>query len=88
MSDPAHIEQRLLAFLRQGIFSEDIVVTEETDLLANGFDSLNLVALLQYIEKEFGVWLPESEINETTLKDIRHLAALIAQLLHDRPPSP
>ncbi len=88
MMEPAQIQTRLLEFLRQGIFSSQTVVTEETDLVANGFDSLSLVSLLQFIEKEFGLWLPESEINEANLKNVRALAAVVARLLHERPPSP
>lgn len=85
MMEPAQIQARLLEFLRQGIFSSQTAVSEETDLVANGFDSLSLVALLQYIEKEFGLWLPENEINEANLKNVRALAAVIVRLLHERP---
>jgi acyl carrier protein len=88
MMETAQIEACLLEFLRRGIFSPQTVVTEETDLVANGFDSLSLVALLQFIEKEFGLWLPENEINEANLKNVRALAAVVARLLHERPPSP
>lgn len=87
MMEPAQIQTRLLEFLRQGIFSSQTVITEETDLVANGFDSLSLVALLQFVEKEFGLWLPENEINEANLKNVRTLAAVIVRLLHERPPS-
>ena len=88
MREPTQIQARLLEFLRQGIFSAHLAVTEDTDLIANGFDSLSLVALLQFIEKEFGLWLPENELNEATLKNVRTLAAVIARLLHERPPTP
>jgi acyl carrier protein len=88
MMEPAQIEARLLEFLRRGIFSPQTVVTEETDLVANGFDSLSLVSLLQFIEKEFGLWLPENEINEANLKNVRALAAVVARLLHERTLSP
>jgi acyl carrier protein len=87
MMEPAQIQARLLEFLRQGIFSPQTVVMEETDLVANGFDSLSLVSLLQFIEKEFGLWLPEKEINEANLKNVRALAAVIVRLLHACPPS-
>jgi acyl carrier protein len=86
--ETAQIEACLLEFLRQGIFSSQTVVTEETDLVANGFDSLSLVSLLQFIEKEFGLWLPENEINEANLKNVRALAAVVARLLHERTLSP
>jgi acyl carrier protein len=88
MMETAQIEACLLEFLRQGIFSSQTVVTEETDLVANGFDSLSLVSLLQFVEKEFGLWLPENEINEANLKNVRALAAVVARLLHERTLSP
>ena len=87
MSQPTEIEARLLEFLRQGVFSSQIAVTEETDLVASGFDSLSLVSLLQFVEKKYGLWIPESEINEAALKNVRSLAALIARLLNERQPS-
>jgi acyl carrier protein len=88
MMEQKQIESALLEFLRQGVFSAQVAVSEDTDLVANGFDSLSLVSLLQFIEKKFGRWIPESEINEATLKNIRTLAAVIARLLNERPPSP
>jgi len=87
MSNPVEIQNQLLEFLSGGVFSVQTQVTEETDLIANGFDSLSLVALLQFIEKTYGLWIPESEITETTLQNTRTLAALVVRLLNERPPS-
>jgi acyl carrier protein len=88
MMDQTQIQAQLLEFLRQGVFSPQTIVSEETDLIANGFDSLSLVSLLQFVEKNFGLWLPENELNEATLKNTRTLAAGIVRLLHEQPPSP
>ena len=88
MMPQKEIEASLLEFLRQGVFSSQIPVAEEMDLVASGFDSLSLVSLLQFVEKKFGLWIPESEINEDTLKNVCSLAALIVRLLHERSPPP
>jgi acyl carrier protein len=88
MMEQAQIQARLLEFLRQGVFSPQTTVSEETDLIANGFDSLSLVSLLQFIEQNFGLWFPENELNEATLKNTRTLTAVIVRLLHERQPSP
>ncbi len=87
MMEQSQIQTQLLEFLRQGVFSAQVKVSEETDLIANGFDSLSLVALLQFVEKTFGLWIPEDEINETTLKNVTSLATLIARLLNEQKPS-
>jgi acyl carrier protein len=88
MNSHAQIESQLLEFLGQGIFGPQIALSENTDLVGSGFDSLSLVSLLQFIEKKFGLWIPEGEINEAALKNVRTLAAVIARLLNERQPSP
>lgn len=88
MNDLPAIQSQLLEFLRGGTFSPGTVINEDTDLVASGFDSLSLVSLLLFIEKTYALWIPEGEINEATLKNVRTLAALIARLLHERPAAP
>jgi acyl carrier protein len=78
------IEAHLLAFVRKEIFAPDLVLTSETDLLAEGFDSMSLVRVLLFIEQTFGMWIPSSEINADTLRNIRALSVLVARLLHER----
>lgn len=88
MNDPKDVQTRLLEFLRGGMFSAETQITEETDLIASGFDSLSLVALLVFIEKTYGLWLPQSEITATNLKNIRSLAAVVVCLMNEHPPRP
>ena len=88
MSELPGVQARLLEFLRGGIFSAEIQVTEETDLIAIGFDSLSLVSLLVFIERTYGLWIPENELNETNLKNVRTIAAMVVRLLDEgKPPS-
>jgi acyl carrier protein len=86
MNEPTDVQARLLEFLRGGVFSAQTQVTEETDLLASGFDSLSLVSLLVFIEKTYGLWIPESEITEAALKNTCTLAILVVRLIHERQP--
>jgi acyl carrier protein len=84
MIEEKDVQAPLLGFLRGGVFSALEGVTEETDLIASGFDSLSLVSLLVFIEKTFGLWIPQSEITETNLKNTRALAAVVVRLLNER----
>ena len=88
MSEPTSVQAQLLEFLRGGMFSAQICVTEETDLIASGFDSLSLVSLLVFIEKTYGLWIPQSEITEASLKNPRSLAAVVVRLLNEHQPPP
>src|ERR1700691_4256922 len=83
MNGPADVEARLLEFLRGGMFSAETQLTGEPDLIANGFDPFSLVALLVFIEKTYGLWIPQNEITETNLKNTRSLAAVIVRLLNE-----
>ncbi|MGZ4961247.1 MAG: acyl carrier protein [Limisphaerales bacterium] len=88
MSEPIGVQKTLLEFLRVGMFSAEVDVTVETDLIASGFDSLSLVALLVFVERTYGIWIPQSEINETNFKNIRSIAAVVVRLLNEsQPPS-
>ena len=88
MNETTAVQARLLEFLRDGVFSADLVVTLETDLLASGFDSLSLVSLLVFIERTYGVWIPQHEINETNLQNIPAITAVVVRLLNEgQPPS-
>jgi acyl carrier protein len=88
MNGPDEVQARLLEFLRGGMFSAETQLTEETDLIASGFDSLSLVSLLVFIEKTYGLWIPQSEITETNLKNTRSLGAVVVRLLNEQQPRP
>ena len=85
MNELADVQTRLLDFLRDGIFSAETQVTVETDLIASGFDSLSLVSLLVFIEQTYGLWIPQNEINEANLKNIRTIAAVLVRLQNEPP---
>ena len=84
MSEQNQIQAQLLEFLRREVFSPQTAVTEETDLIASGFDSLSLTRLLLFVEKTYGLWIPEREITETALKNTRALATVVVRLLDER----
>jgi acyl carrier protein len=83
MVDAAEIEASLLGFVHREIFAPEAKVTAETDLLAAGFDSLSLVRMLLFVERTYGLWIPESEITSAALNNLRSLAATIFRLLHE-----
>lgn len=75
------IEQDLLEFARREIFSSDIAIDVETDLMAAGFDSMSLVRVLQFVEKRHHIWIPEGELTGDALRNLRSLAATVHRLL-------
>src|ERR1051325_2077668 len=84
MVEPREVELRLLTFLRREVFSPQMTVTEETDLIAAGFDSLSLVRLLLFVEQNYGVWVPAAQITAETLRNVRSLATIVCGLIHEQ----
>lgn len=84
MIESSEIEAQLVSFLQREVFSPQLAVTPETDLLAAGFDSMSLVRVLLFIEKTYGLWIPEGEITGSALSNARALAATVSRLLHER----
>lgn len=84
MNELTEVQAKLLEFLRSGVFAAQIHVDENTDLIASGFDSMSLVSLLVFMEKTYGIWIPQSEITEDNLKNPHALAAVVVRLLNEK----
>lgn len=67
------------AQLKKFIFSELIyhehpeAFGDDDDLLAAGLDSMGLMRLIMFIEKEFGVTLPDTEIEPANVGSLNAL---------------
>ncbi len=81
MTTNTEIEVRLLEFVQKEIFRDKTELTVETDLVDAGFDSLSLVSLLLFLEREYGVWLREGEITADVLTNVRSLATHVTTYL-------
>lgn len=84
MIESSEIESQLVSFLQREVFAPQLALTAETDLLASGFDSMSLVRVLLFVEKTYGLWIPEGEITSAALSNARALAATVSRLLHER----
>ena len=81
MRTQSEIEQRLLDFLRREVLRGQPDLNLDTDLVAAGFDSLSQVSLLLFVEREYGTWMSERDIQVEVLRNIRSLAAHVLKHL-------
>jgi len=71
--------------IREFIFNELIFVAEpenfsdDDDLLEAGLDSMGIMRLIMHIEEQFGVTLPDSEIDPDNVKSFNTLEQWILQ---------
>jgi acyl carrier protein len=72
-------EQTIIPKLREFIFQELIFVaspdqfSNDNDLLEAGLDSMGIMRLVMFIEDEFGVTLPDTEIEPDNIKSFKAL---------------
>lgn len=77
------ITEQLLGFIRERFLDGDPKgeLAEDTPLLEWGvLNSLNTMVLLAHIRKEFGFAVPSVKINPRDLKNVRAIAAMVAEL--------
>lgn len=73
------MQQKLKAFIfDELIFADDPdAFGEDDDLLEAGLDSMGIMRLVMFIEEEFGVTLPDDELEPDNLKTLKRLEAWI-----------
>jgi len=71
--------------IREFIFEDLIFVAEpekfsdDEDLLEAGLDSMGIMRLIMFIEEQFGVTLPDSEIDPDNVKSFNTLEQWVLQ---------
>jgi len=74
--------------LRKFIFTELIYLEDpaafgdDDDLLEAGLDSMGIMRLIMFVEKEFGVTLPDTEIEPANVKSLNALETWIGKARH------
>jgi acyl carrier protein len=76
------IQTRLIGFIQQDLMPGDArQVNDASPLLDWGvIESLKMVALLTFIETEFGVRVPEQEQVPNNFETVRTLASMVTRL--------
>ncbi len=61
------IKKELCDFIQKNIISDDIEFNENSILKEIGVDSYSIVEILLFIERKFGIILPENLLNKDNL---------------------
>ena len=78
------IEQELLDFLRKHLLAKDIEFDIDTELSSVGIDSLSTVEILLFIERRFGVMIPDEQLDRQTLRSVSTIARSVCGILTDK----
>lgn len=78
--DPQAVSAALCEFLRQDILAPGVAFDETTPLARLGVDSLSIVEMLLFVERRFGVSVPESRLTRANLVSVAALARCVCDL--------
>ncbi|GAB3971920.1 hypothetical protein GCM10029978_048000 [Actinoallomurus acanthiterrae] len=78
----SEIADQISAFIQQRFLSDELKGTfdQTSPLLELGIlDSLNTAILLNFIRRDLGIAMPAANIDSTTFRDVRGIAAVAAE---------
>ena len=77
---PQHVGEALCDFLRTEVLAEGVAFDAATPLSELGVDSLSIVEVLLFVERHFGVSVPESHLTRANLHSVDALAQCVCVL--------
>ena len=67
----------IVRFLNTEIMAEGSAVVADDDLAAAGVDSMALLKVLVFLEREFGLWVPDEDLTDDVIRSARTLATYV-----------
>ncbi len=84
MGDITTVRQELIDFLRNNIVAQGVEFDQDKQLRNVGIDSLSMVEILLFVERRFGIWIPDSHLTRSNLATVSSLANCVYQLLSQK----
>ncbi len=68
-------------YIENNILAEDIRIEADTNLKEIGIDSFSIVEIILFIERRFGVAIPDEKLVPDNFKTLQALAATVLELM-------
>lgn len=79
----ATISKELSNFISTNILAQDVLLTPETSLGNLGVDSFSIIEIVLFIERKYGVVIPDENLTPENLKNVSSLAACTYNFLNN-----
>lgn len=79
----AVIIQEIKKYIENNILAEAVEIGDTTDLKKAGIDSFSTVEIILFIERKFGVSIPDEKLIPDNFKTLQALAATVQELMPD-----
>ena len=67
----------IVRYLNAEIMAPAHAVAADDDLAAAGVDSMALLKVLVFLEREFGLWVPDEDLTDEVIRSARTLATYV-----------
>lgn len=75
MLTQAELANRLTTYIGTTLVDASVTVNTDTDFHSLGIDSMGIIELVLFLERKYGITIPESELHPANFKSADTLAA-------------
>ena len=68
-------------YIENNILSSDVRIDASTNLQQAGIDSFSTVEIILFIERQYGVMIPDDQLIPDNFKTLQSLAAVVQELM-------
>ncbi len=72
-----NVSEELIVFIKSNLVDEFVTVTADTPFEKLGLDSFSIIEIILFIERKFGLTLPDKELTKTNLFSVATLAGCV-----------
>ena len=77
------IIEEIKKYIQKNILAEAVQIDAATNLKQAGIDSFSTVEIILFIERKFGVSIPDEKLLPENFKTLQSLAATVQELMPD-----
>ncbi len=78
------ITQTLVQFVKNNILAKDVEFSSSSSLAKTGVDSYSVIEIILFIERQYGVVIPDTLLVPANLNSVDSLAGCVFQLLNTK----
>lgn len=77
------IIEEIKKYIEKNILAEVVTIDADTELKKAGIDSFSTVEIILFIERKFGVAIPDDQLLPENFKTLRSLALTVTKLMNN-----
>ena len=84
MATKEHITDTLLNFVRTNVLAQGVAFDSSSNLSKTGVDSYSVIEIILFIERQFGVAIPDTMLIPANLSSVDAMSECVFQLINTK----